>query len=246
MKRVLTSYRWRRRLLRLGVVAVAVGGLVVIDSHYSYNGTASKLPQPQPGAPQLVAPSPKTVPLRAADARAVRIVARRFIESAVLRRHLPQSWSLVAPALRQHLTRAQWATGAIPIVPYPAGDLKVAKWNLAHSYRNSVGLSVLLQPKPRARSRAELFDLELVAAGPVGHRRWLVSSWIPAAQNELASLPPGRTVQPSELPKSRLGAAWLVAVVLAIVGLIAAAPTAVGVRGWLRSRRADRAKTRPV
>src|SRR5689334_2785340 len=151
MKRVLSSYRWRRRLLRSGVAGLAVAFLLVIGFRYSNTGGERDLPRPRPGKPQLVAAPPKTVPVSASDSAVISRVARAFVASAVLRRHLVASWPLVTQNMREDLTRAQWATGAIPVVPYPAGDVRDVRWKQTYSYRGRVGLRVLFEPKLGAR-----------------------------------------------------------------------------------------------
>jgi hypothetical protein len=55
------------------------------------------------------------------------VTAREFIRTAVLREHLGRSWPLLAPSYRHGFTRAQWLTGNIPVVPFPAKSFAQAR-----------------------------------------------------------------------------------------------------------------------
>ena len=132
-------------------------------------------------APQIPVKE-KTVTL----AREARLVAGRFILTAVARRHLAESYDLVGPQLKQGLTRAQWATGSIPVVPFPVNLLQFAPMKVDFSYRDHAMVEVALLPKDGAKVdgaavKPQLFYLELQAYGKGKARHWLVTSWVPRA-----------------------------------------------------------------
>jgi hypothetical protein len=80
---------------------------------------------------------------------AVRRVLARFVGTAVARCRVGDSWDLAGPSLRQGVSRDEWRRGEIPIVPYPAARHGRGSWDLVnYSYRNRVGLEVLLFPRP--------------------------------------------------------------------------------------------------
>ena len=58
--------------------------------------------------------TPKKAPLEPA----VRVVAGKFILTAVQRKNLGQAWSLAGPGIRQGLSRKEWLSGNIPVVPF--------------------------------------------------------------------------------------------------------------------------------
>jgi len=176
--RVFSSPRRRRRLGRLGLVTVGAATVAVVGLHYSTKANRG-LPQAHAGAPQLVAPNPRAVPF-APEQAAVEAVVRRFVTTAVFRRHVGQSYDLVTSSLRQDLSRAEWARGAIPVVPYPASAVKSVRWNLGYSYSNRVELRLAFLAKPGARAHSHAFDVELRAFGTGASRHWLVHSWTPA------------------------------------------------------------------
>jgi len=192
---------------------------------------------------QLVAPLPKTVKLTKTDARDALVVAAKFIATAVLRNHTERSYDLSDKAFHQGLTRAEWKTGDIPVAPYSRDDLDVVKWKLDYSYRDRVGLQVYLQPKPTAKVGGLAYNVELHRLGPPQHRRWLVDYWTPAGQQGPA---PSKTAAsgafgPPVETKAALGAIWLALPIALVLGLILSVPLVLGIRGWRRRVRADRA-----
>jgi hypothetical protein len=195
------------------------------------------------GPVQLVAPNPATVQLTKGDARDALLVAAKFVATAVLRNHTERSYDLSDAAFHQGLTRAQWKTGAIPVAPYSKDDLDVVKWKFDYSYKDRVGLEVYLQPKPTAKVGGLAYNVELHHVGPPQHRRWLVDYWTPAGQQgpapskAAASGPFGTPAQ----TKAGLGAIWLVLPIGLILALILSVPIVLGIRGWRRRVRADRA-----
>ena len=110
--------------------------------------------------------------LHKADEKAARDTAARFVATAVLRRDVDDSWDLTAPELRGGLTRTQWKTGEIPVVPFPAKDLDEVRWRLDYSIEDHVGLKVSMLPRENSTAKALLFEMELVRTGPAAKRRW--------------------------------------------------------------------------
>jgi hypothetical protein len=104
--------------------------------------------------------------------------ARKFIATAVARRHVEDSWDLVAPSLKQGFTKKTWAKGDIPVVPYP---VDVARWRVGYSFQNEIDLQVALFAKPKEKMRPVVFDMTLRRSRSSGRDRWLVSSFVPAA-----------------------------------------------------------------
>lgn len=125
--------------------------------------------------PAQIAPKETTVPF---DPKA-KEVGERFIETAVQRKNLEESYGLVAPALRGSFTLKQWKTGDIPVIPYPADTSRAAPVKIDYSYRNKALLLVLLLPKHGIKMKPQTFLLGLSAFGHGKSRHWLVDYWAP-------------------------------------------------------------------
>lgn len=191
----------------------------------------------------------KDVPFKGAVARQASRTIRRFVSSAVLRRNLDEAWTLASPSLRSGLTRKQWNSGRLPVVPFPANALQDVGWRLDYAYANDVVLDVLLTSKPGSNVDSEVFLIELKRFGRAGAKRWLVEAWLPRkafddARETAAPTPKGkerRSAPRSGVPpqtESAISKAWF-AVPLAIVGLVLLIPLAFLFSSW-RARRAYR------
>jgi hypothetical protein len=120
------------------------------------------------GSPTAAAP--KQVPLAAAAKRA----AFRFVETAVARKDLAESYRLVTPTLRQGMSLAEWKTGTIPVQPYPVSEA-AQRWHVRNSYPTSAQLEVAFVPKKGSSAGTEVFAVGLRKLGG----RWLVDSFQP-------------------------------------------------------------------
>jgi len=182
------------------------------------------------------------VPLSRQTRGAALATAQRFLTTAVARRRVGESWTLVHPSLRQGLTRREWSSGNIPVVPYPVDS---ARWRLGYSQRDAVGLEVYLRPTAGSSVRPMVFDLELRALRVEGRRRWLVSSWSPRGGSLAAQAPasPEREAALREATRERegfaLGAGWLFAPFVVILSVLLV-PVYLLVRDRRRGIRAER------
>jgi hypothetical protein len=173
--RFLDSPRRRRRVTIAAAVIVIAAPLIYLGIHYSSPGSSRNADGPYINNDAFYR-QPKHVPFTARERQAVHGVLRRFISSAVARHDVAASWKLAGPSLRSGVTRRQWATGALPIVPYPAAKHGQGSWDsVKYSYRNRVGLELLLFPKPGSGYSVATAETELVR-GRDG--RWLVDYWM--------------------------------------------------------------------
>jgi hypothetical protein len=120
---------------------------------------------------------------RVALPRAALRTSREFVRAVVLRTDLARGWELAAPALRVGLTRQEWLTGAIPVVPFPAREFARASFKVVRSRQRDVLLGVYIVSKNPAAVSSLDFLIELV---PV-QNRWLVSYWAP--RGHIGTLP---------------------------------------------------------
>jgi hypothetical protein len=241
VKKLLSSRRRRRRAGWIGGLVTLAGVLTFIGVHWS--NTGRDLETPFTNEPvQTVAANPRSVPFAGDEQDRVRQVAAQFVATAVVRRHLDQSWDLTAPALRKGFTRARWLGGEIPVVPYPAEAVAVVRSKLDYSYADRVGLKVAIFPKAGFKVRAQTFAIELQNLGGRAHPRWLVSYWAPAGGQGVPSQPADPSGKTVAYSASRgIGAIWLLVPVALIAGSIMLLLLSLAVRGWLRRSRAERA-----
>ena len=114
----------------------------------------------------------RRAPLAAAERR----VALEFIDTAVARRDLARGWDVVAPELKQGMSRAAWETGTIPVVPYPVAEARVVL-HTTYSFTDVGRLDVTFVPHAGTAASAATFTLDLRNVGG----RWLVSGWLPSS-----------------------------------------------------------------
>jgi hypothetical protein len=71
----------------------------------------------------------------------------RFVRSAVIRQHLAASWPLATAHMKEGTSRADWLSGNLPVVPYPAVAFRTAGFTLKYQYEGILGYDVLVLPK---------------------------------------------------------------------------------------------------
>jgi hypothetical protein len=173
----LNSPRFTRVLFWLGAVVLVVGMVFFLVKVFGGNdSTVSVEDSGQRGNVQLPAAAP-TGPKTQLDPQAEH-VARVFIVTAVRRKDLARAWTLSHPDLRQGMSRKEWLTGSIPVVPY-THTIAQALFKIDYSYAKEAQLKVALVPKnPKADAAA--FDLGLKKVGSGSKAHWLVDYWAPS------------------------------------------------------------------
>ncbi len=162
----------RRRLAWSGafvLVAALVAGLIVA------------FPSPGPRQGEKTSPGGDIVAQEtptpfASREQEVLVLARRFVQTAVARKHLDDSWELVCPVMKQGYTKSSWTKGDIPVVPFP---VRYGKWHLSYSYATEIDVQVALYASPKEKLKPVVFDLTIQPCGKEAGKRWLVSSFIP-------------------------------------------------------------------
>lgn len=237
---MLSSPRLRRRLLWAGVALAAVGAATLAFALWPRAEEAPPVVDAAgPVLETVEGAEPVEVPLSAASRSAVLSVAQRFLTSAVVRKGVADSWEVTHPDLRQGMSRQEWVSGDIPVVPYP---VDTARWRLGYSQAGVVGLEVYVVPEAGSSVRPMVFDMEVKSEG----RRWLVSNWAPRVT-------PGGPAPPESSPEraaveraaleraddNALGSGWLVLPIAAFLGVLAM-PLYLGLRDRRRGRRGER------
>ncbi len=240
MTRLLASPRRRRRLALVTSLLVVAGSLAFVGIRYS--NTGKKLPNRfYAGKVQLVPPALKAAQLSGDDRDAARQVAARFIDTAVLRQRIDDSWEITAPKLRQGLTREQWHTGNIPVQPFPAAAVLGIKYRVDWSGADYVYLKVAIIPKATADVGGQSYDMGLRRTGPATDHHWLVDYWVPSG---LGQATPKEQAAAAKLPlpelKSRINPAWIFAPIAIFAAFFAGIPLFLFFRGWSRTKRANR------
>ena len=226
---------------------MVVAGLVAVG--VMWPNTRSDPPEEFSGEQAYVYNEPKRAELTRVDRAKALATAANFVTYAVARRKVERSYDLTAPSLKAGLSRAEWSTQDIPVVPFPVEE---ARWKIEYSYTDALGLQVMLFPTAASKLRPSMFAMELTPTGK-GENRWLVSSWAPVGMTGANAAGAAPAAQPSGsggVPNlgdsslqggdARLDAKWL----LAPLGLLLLVPLIISafyVRGWRRGRRAEAA-----
>jgi hypothetical protein len=160
---------WQKALPWI-VAVVVVGGAIAAGIIWSNTGKSTATPLTNQPAVD-VSKVPPTVKLTPGATQ----VARKFIQTAVARKHLAQAYDLVTEQIRQGQSLTSWNTGNIAVVPYPVDAIKYAPMKIDFSYPKEAQIEVALLPKPGANVRGQLFIMDLVKQ----KGKWLVNSWVP-------------------------------------------------------------------
>jgi hypothetical protein len=229
-KRVLSSYRWRRRFAWLGATMVVAAALVVVV--LKIPNVSPKVQGPS-NVPARIERSPKPVRLGAREeARALR-VASQFVHTAVARKHVDRSWNLVSADFRGGLTRRQWDRGELPISPY---SVQRTKWNLDYSDTQGVGYSVTIFPPKGSHEAVQDFQIGLHPLGTGKGRHWVVDYWQAVATGTaLAAIGNPGPGSPTS-GKAKESRVWLL-LPLSLLSLILLVPLAVFGVNWYRVHR---------
>jgi hypothetical protein len=166
----------------IAVIVLVTGLVLFVESRHSASVASGS------GGPAVASPQSPTAlygpPIKLP--RAAVHVAQKFIQTAVLRNDVAASWDLATPKERGGLTRAQWNTGDIPVVPYPRKGFSGARFTIVRSRQRDILLQVGLTSHTLGVTPSVDF-LEMVPRGG----RWLVTYWAPRGQN-----PPVPAAQP--------------------------------------------------
>jgi len=241
---ILSSYRWRRRLVWAAVALVFAVALVLAILSLPKHGR--RFTETFRNEPSQVVVSDKPVPVTRAMRRQVNETLVRFVATAVTRKDPVAAWDLSTGAMKRGTTRADWARGNLPVFPYPAIPSQARGWTVVSSVKDDLVADLVLQP-PRGSKRGPVeFNVELKAVGKGPARRWLVDSFIAIRTYDTSSAQKPKPIKPlpanakPNYPKGRLSPAWFL-VPGVLLGLIVLIPLGIAIVNWRRGVRAARA-----
>lgn len=234
------SYRRRRRLVALTVFAVVAGGIAAATVFLPKGQKLDRGPTTPPPRASAAPQQRKPVPmhLTAAEVQQLRSTIALFVSTSVERHHPEQSWAIVHPVLREGLTKRQWSTGNIPVVPFPAAGVDL--FRLQSAADRTVLADLLLEPSRKSNLVRKTFQIELRRA-PRALHGWLVSSWVPEGVSESQIQRNARTEPIVASHVQRLSTAWLVVLVAVLSGGLILIPMALFAREAYLSHRAKAA-----
>jgi hypothetical protein len=139
------SHRARVRLLRRSIVGAVLLTVALLIVFVRNTGHSTATPVNENGHAQVYH-APKTVEATAAQKAAAISTLSRFVRSAVIRRDLAASWPLATAHLKSGTTRAEWLSGNLAVVPYPANGFRTVGFTLKYQYKGILGYDALLLP----------------------------------------------------------------------------------------------------
>jgi hypothetical protein len=173
-ERFLDSPRAQRRALLVGFVIFLLGGGFFLFKYFG--NTGHPLPNKISDQPASVVSKEPTVAL---DPSIVPLV-KKFISTAVLRKNLGEAYAIVGPDIRGGLTKKQFESGNIPVIPYPVADIAHLEYTVDYSHARQAGLEVGLNPTANAVATRRLTffaGVRKIGTGPAAH--WVVNYWSP-------------------------------------------------------------------
>jgi hypothetical protein len=149
---------------------VLVAGIVTFLLVFFRNTAKPEVSTPlTPAKPASVA-ARKNVPVE----KQAKLVAGRFILTAVQRKHLAEAWKLAGPEIRAGITYKEWLKGDIAVVPW-LGQLGQVPLKVDYSYPREAQFTVILAPKPGTQGKPDTFIMGLKKYG----KQWKVVAWVP-------------------------------------------------------------------
>ncbi|MEP6910092.1 MAG: hypothetical protein ABI896_06650 [Actinomycetota bacterium] len=181
-----SSARFNRYMLWLGSGVLAVGVVVLLFAFVKGSDKTSFGPE-QGFRAQL--PEHST-PLKNANGVTVRTfyqldpevrtTIRTFLATAVSRKHLEDSWTVIAPSVKKGYTLASWSHAkALPVIPYPIEDVSKSQYYLDYASTREILIEVGVSAAPKYKLRSTAFQLGLVPVGAGANQHWLVDYWMP-------------------------------------------------------------------
>ncbi|MDX6487223.1 MAG: hypothetical protein QOF43_2376 [Gaiellaceae bacterium] len=165
------------RLLRRSIIGAVVLTVALLIVFVRNTGHSLATPVNENGQAQVFHP-PKTVKATAEQKSAAISTLSRFVRSAIIRRDLAASWPLATAHLKSGTSHADWLSGNLAVVPYPADGFRTVGFTLKYQYEHVLGYDALLLPnktKAGQLSGQQVYTCELHDV----HGSWLVDECYP-------------------------------------------------------------------
>jgi hypothetical protein len=133
------------RLLRRSIIGAVVLTVALLIVFVRNTGHSTATPINENGKAQVYR-APKTVKATATEKAAAISTLAHFVRSAVIRRDLASSWPLATAHLKSGTSHADWLSGNLAVVPYPADGFRTVGFTLKYQYRGVLGYDALLLP----------------------------------------------------------------------------------------------------
>jgi hypothetical protein len=187
----LSSARFNRMILWLGVVVFAAGAVALVLRFAGGSDTTSAAPDKgfhpkfQKAAHPLKNSQGVTIKTFEQLDPAMKQTIRKFLVTGVSRKSQAQAWNVVAPSVKSGYTHKSWTkANSLPIIFYPVANIDRVQYYLDYASNQEILLEVGLFAPKRYGMRPTTFQLGLV---PVGHK-WLADyfmpRWTPPVPNE--------------------------------------------------------------
>jgi hypothetical protein len=214
---------------------LVLAGLITLAAT-KYSNTGASNATPITNKPATVFRVPPAVSLSKRDRALLFDVISRFVQTAVVRKHLDEAWNMLGPEMKAGQTRRSWDTGNNNVVPFKASG--IGRFSVLYAYRGDVAIDTGLVSGKGSRWAAKTFTIELKRY-PGHDHRWRVASWVPKGIGGGGTLSPTRQAGPPPPFKTPVSARWLFAP-LVFLGLLAVFLAVWALRNAIRSRRAAR------
>jgi hypothetical protein len=217
-------------------VLLTVAGLITLAAT-KYANTGKSNATPLIDKPATVYRVPAHMHLTKQDRDDLFAVTSRFVQTAVVRKHLDSAWDMLGPEMKAGQTRKSWDTGFNNVVPFKADGIGL--FSVLYAYQGDVAIDTGLVSGRGTGWAAKTFTIELKHY-PGHQHEWLVASWVPKGIGGGGTLSPTRRAGPPPPPfHSKLSARWLLFPVV-FVALLAGLLIVWGLSATIRSRRAAR------
>ncbi len=176
LERWKNSARAQRRFFLASLGVLLAGVAAIIAFVVIGNDPTTDAPISTKNA-QVAKPDPK----RPVDPESIRI-ARHWLLSAVIRKDLDWAYDHAHPTIKGTLTRKEWDSGNIPVIPCDAQNASTSALVPQFSLQREVEFEIALIPKPNAvycGNKAVRFYIALQRENDSPTGRWLVSYWEP-------------------------------------------------------------------
>jgi hypothetical protein len=183
----LSSARFNRLILWVGVVVFAAGALTLVFTFAKGSDNTSAAPDKgfHPTLPKAAHPLKNaqgaTIKTFWQLDPAIRTTIRTFLATGVARKDQAKAWSVVAPSVKKGYTYKSWSkANALPVIFYPVDNVRQAQYYLDYASTQEILIEVGLSAPKRYGMRPTTFQLGLVPVGKRGqHQKWLVDYFMP-------------------------------------------------------------------